>query len=56
MFGVLCPKLLSYGLLTKTVIREADHGTVERIRYEMSDIGNKFHSLIEKVNELQNKK
>lgn len=55
LYGVLCPKLISYGLVTKTVIEEEGLGTVERIRYDMSDTGHKFHSLMEKIVRLQKK-
>jgi hypothetical protein len=55
LYGVLCPKLISYGLVTKTVIEEEGLGTVERMRFDMSDVGHKFHSLMEKVIRLQQK-
>ncbi len=55
LYGILCPKLISYGLVTRTVIEEEGVGTVEIMRYDMSDIGHKFHSLMEKVIRLQKK-
>jgi uncharacterized membrane protein len=56
LYGVLCPKFVSYGLVIKTIIREQELGDVELLRYETSDLGHKFHSLVEKVNRLQEKK
>lgn len=56
LYGVLCPKLISYGLVRKTVIEEEGLGAIERVRYDMSELGHKFHSLMEKIIRLQQKK
>lgn len=55
LYGVLCPKLISYGLVTKTITREEELSSPEYIRYDMSEIGHKFHSLVEIVNRLEKK-
>ncbi len=55
LYGILCPKFVSYGLVTKNVIKELELGSVEMIRYETSELGHKFYALVEKVSRLQKK-
>ena len=55
LYGVLCPKFESYGLVTKTIINKLDLADVEILRYETSELGHKFYALVEKVNRRQKK-
>lgn len=56
LFGALCPKLVSYGLVTKTVTEKAKLGGIEMIRYDMSELGHKFHSQLEKLADINKKR
>jgi len=55
LYGVLCPKFESYGLVTKTILNKLESADVEILRYETSELGHKFYALVEKVNRRQKK-
>ncbi|WP_254561407.1 hypothetical protein [Dyadobacter diqingensis] len=47
IYGILAPKLLSYGLVDRST--EKDKYDIEKITYQMSDLGRKFISCLERL-------
>jgi ABC-type multidrug transport system fused ATPase/permease subunit len=48
IYGVLCPKLVSYGIVEKIDYKDSRSG-LDMIKYETTEIGHKFYRLVEKV-------
>ena len=54
LYAILCPKLISYGLVDKIEIKNSELNIIE-IKYQTSELGKKFYSFIEKANYLKKK-
>ena len=48
LYGVLCPKLISYGIVEKIDYKDSRTG-LDQVKYQTTELGNKFYRLIEKV-------
>jgi hypothetical protein len=55
LFGVLCPKLIGYGLVDKIETENKELHLTE-VKYETSELGKKFYSFVEKVTHLNPKR
>lgn len=58
LYGVFCPKMVSYGIIEQIVIKnlEKGHETIEFYKYQVTPIGHKFYNLLEKTKFVSNKK
>ncbi len=55
LYGVLCPKLIGYGIVDKIETKNEKIDIVE-IKYETSELGKKFYSYVEKITHLNPKR
>lgn len=48
LFGIFCPKMMSYGLVDKIETKNEQLNLME-VKYQTSELGYKFFSLLEKI-------
>ncbi len=55
LYGILCPKLIGYGLVDKIEVKNNELNIIEII-YKSSELGKKFYSFVEKMIHLNPKR